>query len=75
MVDWNFAISILPKLLRASVITIEATVAGMSVALVTGLLLALGRRSKNRVLSLPVGSFIEFIRATPLLVQLYHVRG
>jgi polar amino acid transport system permease protein len=36
-----------------------------------GLLFALGRRSENKWLSLPLGAFVEFIRTTPLLVQLF----
>jgi polar amino acid transport system permease protein len=33
--------------------------------------MALGRRSDNPWISQPIGWFVEFIRSTPLLVQLY----
>ncbi len=36
-----------------------------------GILVALGRMSKNRLLSGAVGCFIELIRGTPMLLQLY----
>jgi polar amino acid transport system permease protein len=69
--DWSFAAHIFPQLLSALVVTIEATVLGSVIALVLGLLLAIGRRSHRRFISWPIASFVEFIRSTPLLVQLY----
>lgn len=69
--DWGFAWQILPLLLKASVITIQATVIGFAIALTLGLLLAVMRRSKSRFVSWPVGFFIEFVRSTPVLVQIY----
>lgn len=69
--DWAFAWEILPTLLWGLVVTIEATIAGFALAVVLGLLMALGRRSDNPWISRPVGGFVEFIRSTPLLVQLY----
>ena len=69
--DWEFAWSILPRLLDASLKTIGITLAGFSIAIVLGLFLAIGRRSPLRWLSWPVTGLIEFIRSTPLLIQVY----
>jgi polar amino acid transport system permease protein len=69
--DWNFSWVVFPQLLKALRVTIYATIVGMALAMIFGLLLALGRRSKYRILSLPIGGLIEFVRTTPLLVQLY----
>ncbi|MGI8791820.1 MAG: ectoine/hydroxyectoine ABC transporter permease subunit EhuD [Acidimicrobiales bacterium] len=69
--DWDFFFSLVPDFLEALWITVQATLAGVAVAMVLGLALALGRRSDNRILRWPVASFIEFIRSTPLLIQLY----
>ncbi|AXA78556.1 MULTISPECIES: ectoine/hydroxyectoine ABC transporter permease subunit EhuD [Achromobacter] len=69
--DWSFALEILPTLGSALVITIQATVLGMLVAVTLGLALALLRRSRLAVLSLPTAFVIEFVRSTPLLVQMY----
>lgn len=69
--DWSFALEILPTLGSALVITIQATVLGMLVAVTLGLVLAMLRRSKLRIVSLPTAFFIEFVRSTPLLVQMY----
>ena len=43
--DLAYALELLPTLLRATIITFEATVGGMAVALIGGLVLALTRRS------------------------------
>ncbi len=69
--DWAFAVEILPRLLDASLKTIGITLAGFSIAIVLGLFLAVGRRSRQRWLSWPVTGLIEFIRSTPLLIQVY----
>ena len=69
--DWNFAWDILPRLLDASLKTIGITLAGFAIAIVLGLFLAVGRRSRHRWLSWPMTGLIEFIRSTPLLIQVY----
>jgi polar amino acid transport system permease protein len=69
--DWAFTAKILPDLLRASLVTLEATALGMALALVLGLVWAIVRRSHRRILSLPAYWTIELIRSTPLLVQIY----
>lgn len=69
--DWSFAMEILPTLGSALLITIQATLLGMLVAVTLGLALALLRRSRLRIVSLPTACVIEFVRSTPLLVQMY----
>lgn len=76
-IEWNtstdlaFAISILPILLRGLWITIQATALGFAIALGLGLVLALLRMVPLKIVSWPVAFFLEFVRDTPLLVQLY----
>ncbi|HEX5795750.1 MAG TPA: ectoine/hydroxyectoine ABC transporter permease subunit EhuD [Geminicoccaceae bacterium] len=69
--DWQFALEILPQLARAAVVTIEATVLGFAVAAVLGLVLALLRRSRDPWISMLTGGFVEFIRSTPVLIQIF----
>lgn len=69
--DWNFALSLVPTLARAAVVTIQATFASFALALVVGLMLALAKMSPNRLLSWCATWFIEVIRGTPVLVQLF----
>lgn len=71
LIDWQYAWDILPALLRASVTTVGITLCGFALAIVLGLLLAVWRRSRHVWLSWPATAVIEFIRSTPLLIQVY----
>lgn len=71
--DWEFVRQIMPTLLEGVKITILATLLGSVLAAVVGLVIALLRRSPNRLVSRPVAFVAEFIRGTPLLVQLYFI--
>jgi polar amino acid transport system permease protein len=69
--DWAYTWDILPDLLRGLVVTVQATLVGSVVAMVLGLVFALLRRSRLAVVRIVTGGFVEFVRSTPLLVQLY----
>lgn len=71
--DFSFELlaEIMPLLLKATIVTIEATAAGFAVSLVFGAVLTVLRRLPNRAVSGAAGFVMEFFRATPLLVQLY----
>lgn len=71
--DWAFTIEILPELLGAFAVTIKATVVGMSFALVIGLFWAMLRRHRSRLIAGMFSGIVEFVRSTPLLIQLYFV--
>jgi len=69
--DWNYALESLPVLVSGLKITVQATVLGMAFALIVGLVLTLLRRSHIKLISWPTAFVIEFLRSTPLLVQIY----
>lgn len=69
--DLGFTWEIMPDLLDGLVVTLQATAVGITIALVFGLLLAVARRSRSLLLSWPAMGVIEFVRSTPLLVQLF----
>ena len=69
--DVDFALRILPALLNGAWITMVATICGFAIALVGGLLLAVARMSGIRLLTIPASVYVEFIRDTPLLIQLF----
>ena len=71
MFDWEFAWEVLPALLEASLVTVQTTALGMVLALVLGLAWAILRRSASTAISWLATSCVEFIRSTPLLVQIY----
>jgi glutamate transport system permease protein len=58
-------------LLEAAFTTVRLALTAMVVALPFGLLLALCRISPNRLISIPVTAFIEFWRATPVLLLIF----
>ncbi|MFJ1823358.1 ectoine/hydroxyectoine ABC transporter permease subunit EhuD [Streptomyces sp. NPDC088178] len=68
--DWNAAGDALPLLLRGFEVTLLATVLGTLVAAVLGLAIAVAGRAPSRFVTVPVRVVTEFIRSTPLLVQL-----
>ncbi|SFJ44466.1 ectoine/hydroxyectoine ABC transporter permease subunit EhuD [Aerobium aerolatum] len=69
--DWQFVWQIMPTLLEGFKITIIATLLGSVLAAIVGMVFAVLRRSPNPYVARPVGLVAEFIRGTPLLVQLY----
>jgi polar amino acid transport system permease protein len=71
--DWSYTWEILPTLARASLVTIQATILGFLLAATVGLLLAILRMSKSGWVAIPTAGFIEFIRSTPLLIQIFFV--
>nr|WP_309504178.1 ectoine/hydroxyectoine ABC transporter permease subunit EhuD [uncultured Roseovarius sp.] len=70
---WDFVWEILPRLLVATGNTLLAAGAGYAIALVLGLVFALAQRTPYRVLTFVVREFVEFIRSTPLLLQIFFV--
>ena len=71
--DWTFAAQIMPVLLDGVRITLLVTLLAAAVAAVLGLALAIARRSRIRAVSRTTATAVEFIRGTPLLVQLYFI--
>jgi polar amino acid transport system permease protein len=74
-VDWAYLFHLFPQMLTGLYILFRATVLGFTLAAGLGLLFALGRRSKRRLIRMPVTFVIEFIRSTPLLVQLFYLQA
>ena len=70
---WDFTFQILPRLLLATVNTLLAAGIGYAIALVLGLVLALAQRTKVKPLTFVVREFVEFIRSTPLVLQIFFV--
>jgi polar amino acid transport system permease protein len=71
--SWDFVDEILPELLKGLELTVLATLLASLLSLSLGLTWALLRRSRRALVRRSVAGFIEFVRRTPLLVQLYFV--
>jgi polar amino acid transport system permease protein len=67
----TYTTSILPIILIGLTVTLKAAAAGFAIALVLGLAFALLRRSRLKAVSWTTGFIVEFLRDTPLLVQLF----
>ena len=70
---WDFAIEILPKMLLATLNTIMAAGIGYAIAAIVGLLFLLGQRTQFKIVNIINREIVEFIRSTPLLIQLFFV--
>ena len=70
---WDFAIEILPQMLMATLNTIMAAGIGYAIAAIVGLLFLLGQRTPIKIVNIINREIVEFIRSTPLLIQLFFV--
>ena len=68
---WRAAAQYLPSLVRASVITLLLSCLSMALAVVLGVLIASGRVYGTRLPRLLLVGYVELIRGTPLLLQLF----
>ncbi|TIP79390.1 MAG: ectoine/hydroxyectoine ABC transporter permease subunit EhuD [Mesorhizobium sp.] len=73
MWDWSYVWESLPYLYLGAIVTVQATVLSFAIALVLGLIIALIRQSPNRYVSTAMTEIVEFIRSTPLLLQVFFV--
>lgn len=70
---WDFAYEILPDLLWATLNTILAACIGYAIAIVVGLFFLIGQRTPSKIVNAIIREIVEFIRSTPLLIQLFFV--
>ncbi|QCO55429.1 ectoine/hydroxyectoine ABC transporter permease subunit EhuD [Pseudorhodobacter turbinis] len=70
---WDFTWEILPRLIVATGNTLMAAGGGYAVALVLGLVFALAQRTPFRPLTVITREVVEFIRSTPLLLQIFFI--
>lgn len=69
--NWDTAWAVLPRLLEGFfTVTLVVTIVGSLIAAVLGLVIAVVRRSAPRPIAAFVGFVVNFIRMTPIVVQL-----
>jgi polar amino acid transport system substrate-binding protein len=68
---WEAARRYLPSLLRASSVTIALSCLSMALAIAIGVVIATGRVYGGRVAQLALTGYVELIRGTPILLQLF----
>jgi His/Glu/Gln/Arg/opine family amino acid ABC transporter permease subunit len=68
---WRAARLYLPSLLRASGVTVALSCLAMAVAVLVGVLIATGRVYGGRPVRLALIAYVEVMRGTPILLQLF----
>jgi polar amino acid transport system substrate-binding protein len=68
---WRAAAQYLPSLLSASVVTVVLSCLSMGLAVVVGVLIASGRVYGNRPVRVALTGYVELMRGTPVLLQLF----
>ena len=69
--EWKYVWAALPELLRAFFeVTLVVTISGSAIAAVLGLIIAVLRRSAPAPVKIVLTFFVNFIRMTPIVVQL-----
>jgi His/Glu/Gln/Arg/opine family amino acid ABC transporter permease subunit len=69
----SFFWDVMPYLLRGAVVTLQISASSMVLALVLGLVTAIGRLSRSWILRALAKIYVEVVRGTPLLVQMFIV--
>jgi His/Glu/Gln/Arg/opine family amino acid ABC transporter permease subunit len=68
---WTAARRYLPSLLKASLVTIVLSCLSMAAAVIIGILIASGRVYGGRIIRTVLTGYVELIRGTPILLQLF----
>ncbi len=68
---WTATLAYLPSLLRASLVTLSLSIVSMLLAVALGVLIATGRVYGSRLLRTVLVGYVELMRGTPVLLQLF----
>ncbi|MFI5679352.1 amino acid ABC transporter permease [Streptomyces cellulosae] len=71
LTDWSYALQDWPTYLSAAWLSLRLSLAAFALAFALGLLGALARRSRYAVLRAPAAVYVEVIRNTPVLLQMF----
>jgi polar amino acid transport system substrate-binding protein len=68
---WRVIRQTAPRLLAAAWMTVKLSVVAMPIAVLIGLAVALGRLYGPQIMGKPLAMYVELVRGTPLVLQLY----
>ena len=71
--DWAIVETAIPLLARGTLVTLKISLAAGVLACILGFTLGLCALSHVRLLRMAVGGYVDFIRGTPLLIQIFLV--
>ena len=69
--DVAYFLENIPHLLKGAILTVELSVLAIMIGFSMGVLIGMARLSKSRLMRYPAFAYINIIRGTPLLVQLF----
>lgn len=69
--DFGVIVKVLPLLLEGAAVTVEITALSVGLGFLIGMIVGVARLAKNRLLKWLAMIYIDFIRGTPLLVQIF----
>ena len=67
----DLAVSAIPLLLMGAAVTVKITALSVGLGIVIGLFVGIARISHSRVLRVLAAIYVDFLRGTPLLVQIF----
>ncbi|MBO8127321.1 MAG: amino acid ABC transporter permease [Firmicutes bacterium] len=70
---WDLIIRSMPVLLEGAWVTVKLTTIAVTIGLVIGTFVGMARTSKNKIVYGIASVYVDFIRGTPLLVQIFLV--
>lgn len=70
-IDWSIVQTAIPLLARGTLVTLEIALSAGVLAILLGFLLGLCALSNLRPLRWAVGAYVDFVRGTPLLIQIF----
>jgi ectoine/hydroxyectoine ABC transporter permease protein EhuD len=71
--SWQDVHDFMPFLLKGTWVTITITCVSMAISLIGGLVIGLARISRRKIVRLPATAFVDIIRGTPLLLQIFYI--
>ncbi len=67
----DLAVSAIPLLLMGALVTVKITAISVGLGIVIGLFVGIARIAHSRILRLLAAIYVDFLRGTPLLVQIF----
>ena len=70
MLDFNFMLEILPRVLKASLVTLEISFLSLFFSVTLGLIFSIIALTSGKLINILIRCFVEFTRGVPQLVQI-----
>lgn len=72
-IDWGIVETAIPLLAKGTLVTLQVSLAAGVLAIILGFLLGLGALSNMRPVRWAILGYVDFVRGTPLLIQIFLV--